>query len=320
MRIVFSADDLARTRLIAPACSVSETLFAARLVDRTAGGPLFDRWRRGVRVNIGRGMPMISALVRSVRPSAELFRVPIASFDAAAAASYGLARVGDVGRNLLRAFHDTAMAPYHQMVSTFLEDDRAARGNILLGDGVEGFFRTLQPLVSWHSPVLEIAGRSGGTIQLDGRGLLITPSLFFFDRPDVFTPRCGGLADPPVLVYNPPLSVATVNRLWDRDHCNEKALAALVGRTRGKLLGALANGFTTTELGRKLGVSAASVSQHTGVLREAGLITTDRRRNTVRHTLTPLGIALVRQQKPADEASELEISPAAPGDDLLEAS
>ena len=39
--------------------------------------------------------------------------------------------------------------------------------------------------------------------------------------------------------------------------------------------------------------SPASVSRHTHVLREAGLVATTRDGTAVRHTLTPLGIALL---------------------------
>ena len=72
-----------------------------------------------------------------------------------------------------------------------------------------------------------------------------------------------------------------------------KNLAALIGRTRTSLLESLADPRTTSELARRIGVSAASVSQHTAVLREARLITTSRAGKAVVHTLTPLGNALL---------------------------
>jgi DNA-binding transcriptional ArsR family regulator len=49
----------------------------------------------------------------------------------------------------------------------------------------------------------------------------------------------------------------------------------------------------TSELARRVGVSAASVSQHTSVLREARLIQTSRAGKAVLHTITPLGAALL---------------------------
>jgi DNA-binding transcriptional ArsR family regulator len=42
-----------------------------------------------------------------------------------------------------------------------------------------------------------------------------------------------------------------------------------------------------------LGISPAAASQHASVLRNAGLLVTRRDRNTVLHTLTPLGSAML---------------------------
>jgi len=49
----------------------------------------------------------------------------------------------------------------------------------------------------------------------------------------------------------------------------------------------------TSQLARLLGISIASASDHATVLRNAGLIASGRRRNTMVHTLTPLGAGLV---------------------------
>lgn len=289
MRIVFSAEGLARVRLLSTHEPVSETIFAARLFSRSAGAALFDRWRRSVRVRMSHSVQSIGPMAQSLRPSAELFRMPFGSVEPASMSA---------SAKLLKRFHDTAVAPYRQAMSAFLEGDRTARGNVILTSGVDGFLRSLHPLSTWQFPVLEIPNGSDRTIHVDERGLLVTPSLFHFDRPEVFGANAGPDAGPPVLVYTPPVNSETAQRLWDSEVHSERALAALLGRTRSRLLAALAGGSSTTELGRRLGVSAASVSQHTGVLREAGLITTQRRQNTVQHSLTPLGAALVDRAVP----------------------
>ncbi len=51
---------------------------------------------------------------------------------------------------------------------------------------------------------------------------------------------------------------------------------------------------TTTETADRVGISLPSASQHTSVLRNAGLITTTRTGTAVLHTLTPLGTALLQ--------------------------
>ncbi|MFK0284096.1 ArsR/SmtB family transcription factor [Streptomyces sp. NPDC090499] len=72
------------------------------------------------------------------------------------------------------------------------------------------------------------------------------------------------------------------------------SLTSLLGRTRATVLRAVAAGATTGELARVAGVSASSISQHTSVLREAGLITSQRQAASVLHTLTPLGASMLR--------------------------
>ncbi len=59
------------------------------------------------------------------------------------------------------------------------------------------------------------------------------------------------------------------------------------------MLQAADEGCTTGEMARRLHISAAAASQHTTVLRNAGLLVSQRERNTVLHTLTPLGRAVL---------------------------
>ena len=72
------------------------------------------------------------------------------------------------------------------------------------------------------------------------------------------------------------------------------ALAALVGRNRAAVLQSIADGCTTTELARRVGISLAAASQHASVLRGAGLIATRRQGSAVLHVLTPLGAELLQ--------------------------
>jgi len=72
------------------------------------------------------------------------------------------------------------------------------------------------------------------------------------------------------------------------------ALAALVGRNRAAVLQSIADGCTTTELARRVGISLAAASQHASVLRGAGLIATRRQGGAVLHVLTPLGAELLQ--------------------------
>ncbi|MFD6015064.1 ArsR/SmtB family transcription factor [Streptomyces sp. NPDC060286] len=64
--------------------------------------------------------------------------------------------------------------------------------------------------------------------------------------------------------------------------------------TRAALLRAVLDESTTGELADSLGVTAAAVSQHAAILRSAGLITTRRSGSSVLHTVTMLGLHLLR--------------------------
>ncbi|GAA2922697.1 hypothetical protein GCM10020221_18540 [Streptomyces thioluteus] len=138
----------------------------------------------------------------------------------------------------------------------------------------------------WRAPVLEADYPVDRDLYLNGRGLLLVPSFF-----------CRGN---PVALQNPDLAPVLV---YPARHASESAppvaaaprsLGKLVGHTRSAVLGSIGGGCTTSELARRVGVSAASASQHAGVLREAGLVLTLRHGSAVLHTLTPLGAALLR--------------------------
>jgi DNA-binding transcriptional ArsR family regulator len=132
----------------------------------------------------------------------------------------------------------------------------------------------------WQPPVLHVDYPVDQDLYLNGRGLLLVPSFFCWGRPVTLLD-----ADlPPVLIY-------AIDH--DVPNSNDQMLGSLIGRTRAALLRRIGATCTTTELARWLEVSQASVSQHTAVLRDAGLISTRRNGGSVLHSLTPLGIALL---------------------------
>jgi hypothetical protein len=128
-------------------------------------------------------------------------------------------------------------------------------------------------------------------IFLGGRGLVLSPSLFVKDQGALRYDDPNTSAD---FAY-PLLQGPASDRAWcPRTRAASKtALAALVGPTRAAVLAALTAGYTTSQLARHLGISPASASEHTTILRSAGLVTSVRHRNTVHHTLTPLGHAVL---------------------------
>jgi DNA-binding transcriptional ArsR family regulator len=181
----------------------------------------------------------------------------------------------------LRSYHDSAIKPYAHMIRPTIEAEYALRTRA--GDDADTVLRGMAPLMRWRPPVLEVLDYPvSRDLHLRGRGLRLVPSFFCRYAP-------VALVDaelPPTLVF--PVD--------PRSHWHaiaNKALVALLGATRATVLAAIDSGATTTELATRAGTSAASVSRHTQVLREAGLIETARCGTAVLHTLTPLGIALL---------------------------
>lgn len=188
----------------------------------------------------------------------------------------------------LREYHQAAIAPHHDVITTTITADVAHRSRALRDGGVEGFFRSFGPLMTWRPPVLEIQYDVDQHLHLRGRGLRFTPSFFCHGSP-------VSIADPdltPVIIY----PVSAHNR-WAAFGINH-TLTKLLGSTRAAVLSHIADGASTTDLARTLSTSPASVSRHTTVLREAGLLSTHRHRNTALHTLTVLGGTLLNQASP----------------------
>ncbi|MER6076707.1 helix-turn-helix domain-containing protein [Streptomyces sp. NPDC001833] len=184
----------------------------------------------------------------------------------------------------LRDYHDTAIAPYAEEIQSRIDADRVVRCRALLDGGVEALLGGLGPDIRWQRPVLHVRHPSvDRDLRLGGRGLTLVPSYFCWQTP-------VSMADPAM----PPVLVYPLHQQPSPVQSAGASLTALLGRTRATVLRAVAAGATTGELARVAGVSASSISQHTTVLRDAGLITSQRQAASVLHTLTPLGASMLQ--------------------------
>jgi DNA-binding transcriptional ArsR family regulator len=194
---------------------------------------------------------------------------------------------GDLRSDLgvaLRTYHQKVIEPHDDLISKELASDRAARTRALERGGVDRLLTGFQPLMRWRPPVLEVRYPVNRTIRLEGRGLLLIPSYFCWHN-------AVALADAdlsPVLIY-------PVLRELAGPKDGEVASAALLGKTRAAVLRATASGLTAGEIAALVGIGAPTTSHHLTVLRDSGLISTQRQDKTVLHVLTPLGAALLRQ-------------------------
>ncbi|WP_455359333.1 ArsR/SmtB family transcription factor [Streptomyces sp. SYSU K21746] len=315
LRIHFTGVDLARVRMAGRPDALWETILSFHRIRDRRGAMVFGEWRRETRARLNGETRLLAALIpaRGYFPDFLTPTEGLHGVDTALEAVRGTSRerlrselsLLAAGRHLpgwlralseggaqplgrlltaLRNYHRAAIEPYWTHIQTQVEAERAVRGRSLLDGGADELLASLPPMVRWRAPVLEVDYPVDRDLRLDGRGLLLQPS--FFCRRTAVTLHDPEL--PPVLVYPAQHTSAP-------DHADPgQSLGKLVGHTRSAVLRAIGNGATTSELARRAEVSLASASQHACVLREAGLVATLRHGNSVLHTVTPLGAALLK--------------------------
>ncbi|WP_155368499.1 ArsR/SmtB family transcription factor [Catellatospora vulcania] len=185
----------------------------------------------------------------------------------------------------MREYFEAVVRPQWNWVTASFAADHAARSRAVAAGGLAALLDSLHPSVSFEDGVLRVADYPRDRdLHLSGRGLVLVPS--FFKR----ATRPITLIDddlPPVLVYQ----VDRGAGLLAVRH--QEALSALVGRTRAAILELCAEGGSTSSIAARLNQSPSTASEHLAVLRQAGLVYSERRRNSVEHRLAPLGMALL---------------------------
>ncbi|MFD6095703.1 DUF5937 family protein [Nocardiopsis flavescens] len=201
--------------------------------------------------------------------------------------------LADPGRTLerialaLRRAWDALVAPHWPRARALLEADVSLRARTVAQGGLREVIASVAPDTRWRGRVLHLPAPSEGERTLDGRGLVLMPSVFMWPESVAKT----GEPWQPTLIY----PVHGVGRLWEAPAPGPAgdALARLLGRTRARLLAELAEPATTTVLARTRGWSPATVSEHLSVLRGAGLVRSWRVGRRVFYTRTPAGDTLV---------------------------
>jgi DNA-binding transcriptional ArsR family regulator len=192
----------------------------------------------------------------------------------------------------MHVYHSEVVGPVWAELGEAFLDDRTQRGQALLDGGVDRLLSTLSPSIQWDSPVLTTSYPRERDLYLNGRGITLVPSSFCQRNPvSLIDPDL-----PPVLVYSLTGSPGHVGRSLDAKDTPgslpavvPEGLAALLGYSRAVALLALRHPCSTTELARRVGVSAGTASRHATALRAAGLVTSTRHRNLMVHHVTHLG-------------------------------
>lgn len=199
-----------------------------------------------------------------------------------------LRRYLDGERQPARSLDAACLTPVWSQVTTWFHHDVNRRLATVRDYGVGAVLNELHPETRFAGLRLESPYDYDREPDLRGEGLVLMPSAFWTGHPLL-------TSDPEqpsrhVLVY--PADRRPVDTAG-----KAAALSALLGPTRAALLTALRLPRTTSGVANLLGISAATASHHTGALRAAGLISTQRRGHAVEHSLTPLGRALLVQPR-----------------------
>ncbi|MEU6231538.1 helix-turn-helix domain-containing protein [Kitasatospora sp. NPDC047058] len=316
LRIHFTPEDFARVGLAARPAPLQELNVALTMMCRRGDDLLHGPWRRRA----------VHALPKAARPLADLVPAGLAPgfLDAVAdSLPEALEEVRTAPSAFVRAELERVYRPVRRPVPAWINDlgrgdaearrlirraQRSAfeallepvweqvqdlhhaefvRRAVQLAEGVGPVLAGLLPGARLHGSVWELPGVPGD-VHLGGRGLLLLPTFHWSGGP-----LLSDLPGRRVVVTYP----AGPGLLLPRPDgsAGPRALGRVLGNTRAELLHLLAEERTTTELARRLHVSAATVSAHTAALRGAGLISTERAGKAVLHRRTALGSLLLGQ-------------------------
>lgn len=194
-----------------------------------------------------------------------------------------LARVAEE----IEAYWGLALAPYWARIRGVLDADVFHRARQVAEHGAGHVINDLHSALRWEGNALRLVRRTRPlSREAAGAGLLLVPSVFL--GPDLLTRMTP--PDPPQLAY----PARGVGSLWEsRSVTTSAAVAAVLGRSRTRLLTELETPASTTELAGRTGISAPGVSQHLTALRDAGLVTAHRAGRSVLYARTAVAESLL---------------------------
>jgi DNA-binding transcriptional ArsR family regulator len=180
-----------------------------------------------------------------------------------------------------------ALAPVWPQLERILRADIAVRARVIASSGIAGMAGGLHPSVSWGEGAVRVAlRRHSEIVDCHGSGLVLVPSV-------MSSWGCMVLTEPPAqpTLFYPARGVTAG---WARSaHDIEDALGALLGAARAGILLSAGAPRTTTQVAADAGIAVSTASHHLTVLRQAGLVSSERDGARMRHLRTPLGEAMV---------------------------
>ncbi|WP_132421859.1 ArsR/SmtB family transcription factor [Pseudonocardia endophytica] len=183
----------------------------------------------------------------------------------------------------LRRAHDRLVAPHWSRIRAVLDADVAYRARQLASGGLERLLADLHPELGFADGrlVLRTASRDREVNRVPG-GLVLMPVVLGSQHVLI-----KGNSTTRTTVRYPARGVGALWTAGTRPAPGR--VVRLLGRPRAELLEALQTPATTADLAAAFGVSASAVSQHLRVLRENGLVASERTGRAVLHLTTARG-------------------------------
>ncbi|MFB7944719.1 DUF5937 family protein [Kitasatospora phosalacinea] len=322
LRYEVGAEDLARSRFaLSPAFELANLL---RLLDRGGERALPPGWRErlrpaflrlradpAVRAVLALHNPKFGADFIAIPPRGmdqtwaddlaailaappELARAEIRACLAARPGTDGAARAVLAAPDAVRRVAEALDLAWHELLArdwpqlrALCERDVVHRAGELGQRGWAAALAGLHENVRWRDGGIDVPPFDAATTYpLRGAGLLLVPSVFVW-------PGVAAHHEEPwpcTLIY----PARGISALWERGAAvPPDALAALLGRSRARILAALDTPASTTQLARALGHAPGAVADHLAVLRAAGLLSRARAGRSVLYRRTPMGDALI---------------------------
>lgn len=182
---------------------------------------------------------------------------------------------------------DAALAPVWPQLERLLRADIAVRARTIATAGIAEMAGALHPKVTWGAGAVRVSlRRHSEQVDCHGSGLVLVPSV-------MSSWGCMVLTEPPAqpTLFYPARGVTAG---WSRDEAEiADALGALIGPARSGILLRAGSPRTTSQVAQDAGIAVSTASHHLTVLREAGLIASERDGARMLHLRTPLGEAMV---------------------------